>query len=146
MGAFCIMTLGAYKLKDLLLAKINLFTIFFLIVLPRLLWVFLMPTKPVSDYFCFYTYAKNASRGLFHAYDKTFVLFRFRFGYSLILASVFKIFGSSVLVAKLFNVFLSVILGIIIFHTVNYLFGKDVAFYSIILFAFWSSQIMYNSF
>jgi len=140
------MTLGAYKLKDLLLAKINLFTIFFLIVLPRLLWVFLMPTKPVSDYFCFYTYAKNASRGLFHAYDKTFVLFRFRFGYSLILASVFKIFGSSVLVAKLFNVFLSVILGIIIFHTVNYLFGKDVAFYSIILFAFWSSQIMYNSF
>ena len=41
LGAFCIMTLGVYKLKGLLFAKINLFTIFFLIALPRLLWVFL---------------------------------------------------------------------------------------------------------
>ncbi len=145
LGTFFLMTFGLYKLKGLLFQKINLFAISILIALPRLLWVFLMPTKPVSDYFCFYSYASKASRGLLHAYDKTFVLFRFRFGYSLILASVFKIFGSSVLVAKLFNVFLSVILGIIIFYTVNYLFGKDAAFYSIILFAFWPSQIMYNS-
>jgi len=145
LAAFLILNIWLFIFQKLADKKLAMLFLILVIAAPRLLWVFLMPTKPVSDYLCFYSYAQKASQGFLKGYDMTFTLFRFRFGYSLILSLVFKIFGNSIIVGKLFNVFLSVILGLIIYFTVAYLFGKEAAAYSAVLYAFWPSQIMYNS-
>jgi len=145
LAAFLILSIWLFIFQKLADKKLTMLFLILVIAAPRLLWVFLMPTKPVSDYLCFYSYAQKASQGFLKGYDMTFTLFRFRFGYSLILSLVFKIFGNSIIVGKLFNVFLSVILGLIIYFTVAYLFGKEAAAYSAVLYAFWPSQIMYNS-
>lgn len=134
-----------HKLSARLSSWQNLLLIVFLILIPRLFWIFIMPTKPVSDYGCFYSYAQKASQGFLKGYDMTFTLFRFRFGYSLILAAIFKIFGPTVLVGKIFNVFLSTILGIIIFFLVRYVFDEKSAMLLTFVYAFWPAQIMYNS-
>lgn len=145
LSAFLIFNIWLFIFQKLANKKLAILLLILVIAAPRLIWIFLMPTKPVSDYLCFYSYAQKASQGFLKGYDMTFTLFRFRFGYSLFLALVFKIFGSSIIVGKLFNVFLSVVLGLIIYFTVDYLFGKEAATYSAILYAFWPSQIMYNS-
>ena len=145
LSAFLIFNIWLFIFRKLANKKLAILLLILVIAAPRLIWIFLMPTKPVSDYLCFYSYAQKASQGFLKGYDMTFTLFRFRFGYSLFLALVFKIFGSSIIVGKFFNVFLSVILGLIIYFTVDYLFGKEAATYSAVLYAFWPSQIMYNS-
>lgn len=123
----------------------NIFILLSMVFLIRLIYVGLINTKPVSDFGCYYEYAKKAADGFFKGYDGTFLLYRFRFGYSLFLAVILKIFGKSVIVAKIMNVFLSTFLAFILYKSAKLLVGKRSAYYCVILFAFWPSQIMFNS-
>jgi len=115
-----------------------------LTVLPRLVWILLVDTIPVSDFKLYQSYAENASNGVFNSYDPTYPLFPFKFGYPLVLSIIYRIFGTNIIYAKLFNIILSIGLSLLILwigSMINYRTGQTAG----IVFAFWPAQIMYCS-
>ncbi|WP_125152347.1 hypothetical protein [Clostridium rectalis] len=70
-------------------------------MLLSVLWVFLVDTKPFSDFNYYYKLAGNIANGKSWGSTYTSV------GYCIILGAIFKIFGISLLNAKIFNLFLT---------------------------------------
>ncbi|MCX7920985.1 MAG: glycosyltransferase family 39 protein [Clostridia bacterium] len=132
--------------KDLFRNKTAFFVCLFIItVIPRLVWVLLVDTAPISDFKHLHNYGVNASNGDFAGYVKFYSIFPFKFGYGLILALLYKLFGASVLVVKLFNIVLSVCLAFLIYWIGNMVFNEKSARTASILVALWPAQIMYSS-
>lgn len=113
--------------------------------IPRIVWVVFIDTAPTSDFYGYNNYAINASKGLYHLYGDVYPLFPFKFGYSLILSVVYRIFGTDIIVAKVFNVILSVATAFIIYKMGSKLFSERAGRIAGFVFSFWPAQIMYNS-
>jgi len=113
--------------------------------IPRFMWVFLVDTAVVSDFYLFHNYAVNAGKGLFTAYDITYTIFPFKVGYPLLLSLFYRLFGTDLLIAKLLNVITSVCLAILVYWIGRLSFGENAGRIAGMLFSFWPSQIMYNS-
>ncbi len=122
--------------------------IFIMLVLTmalRLVWVLTVNTDVFSDFYLYHAYALKAAKGVFNNYDPTYSLFPFKFGYPLVLSLVYRISGGSILAAKLFNVFISMCLMPVVYHLALKAFDGNAARTSVMLYAFWPSQIMYTS-
>jgi 4-amino-4-deoxy-L-arabinose transferase-like glycosyltransferase len=113
--------------------------------LPRITWVLLIDTAPVSDFFLYHDYATKASQGLYNLYPETYPLFPFKFGYPLLLSVLYRIFGGSLMTAKLLNVFISVIVAILIYWIGKKVFTEKAGRSAGLIFALWPAQIMYSS-
>lgn len=113
--------------------------------LTRFLWIQLIPTDPSNDFYLYYNYAINASKGLFTQYDKTYPLFPFKFGYPLILSLIFRVFGTSIWIAKMVNVVVSVITVVLIYLITVEITCKKAGVIGCFIYTFWPTQIMYTS-
>lgn len=113
--------------------------------IPRIIWVVFIDTAPISDFYGYNNYAINASKGFFHLYGEVYPLFPFKFGYSLILSVIYRIFGTDIMVAKVFNVVLSLGTVFLIYKLGEKLFNERSGRIAGLIFALWPAQIMYNS-
>jgi 4-amino-4-deoxy-L-arabinose transferase-like glycosyltransferase len=115
------------------------------VVVPRLIWVLTLDTKPVSDFAFYYNYAVSMSRGVYSIPDKTCIVFPHRIGFPLVLSVIIKIFGGSLTIIKIFNILVSCGLALILYCIGKETFNEKAGKAAGIVFAFWPSQIMYNS-
>lgn len=115
------------------------------VIVPRFIWILLVDTEPASDFGLYYEYAVNASKGIFNIYDKTCIVFPHRLGFPLILSMLFRISGSSLITAKSLNILLSLAAALLLYRAGKEFFGERAGQTAAFLFAFYPSQIMYNS-
>jgi 4-amino-4-deoxy-L-arabinose transferase-like glycosyltransferase len=134
--------IAKFKLK---INKIMLSVLALSVIIPRLLWIIFVDTKPSSDFYLYHQYAVNASKGIFNIFDKTCVVFPHRLGFPMLLSIFYKIFGGYVLTGKLLNVLLSVVTAFLLYWIGEKIFSKNIGFIAAFLFAFWPTQIMYVS-
>lgn len=116
-----------------------------LALIPRLVWVLFVNTKPVSDFVLYNNYAINASNGIFNAYHHTYSLFPFKFGYPVVLSLAYRLLGSNSFSAVILNIVFSVLTAYSIYWLGKMLFTETSGRVSAILFALWPAQIMYSS-
>ena len=113
--------------------------------MPRIAWILMVNTAPVSDFFLYHDYAIKASQGFYKLYPDTYPLFPFKFGYPLLLTLLYKVFGASLMAAKILNVFISIIVAILIYWIGKKIFNETAGRIAGLIFALWPAQIMYNS-
>ncbi len=114
-------------------------------ILPRILWILLVNSKPDSDFILFNDYAVHASKGVFNVYNPTYTVFPFKFGFPLVLSVIYKIFGSYLIDAKLFNVLISVVTSLQIYHIAGKTFNDRIGRITSLLYSIWPAQIMLTS-
>lgn len=113
----------------------------------RLLYIQEMPMKPESDYKTYYEVADLLKRGTLvedgTGYCDYIAMFPHVFGYPYVLSVVFKIFGTSVRTAQVFNVVLAVGTVFLAYRTARLTAGTAAGLCTLVLTAFWPSQILY---
>ena len=114
-------------------------------MIPRIIWNIVIYTKPVSDFLLYQNYAVNISKGIYHIFDKSYLVFPFKFGYPLILGYIYKVFGAFEWTTKIMNISLSIVLALLIYNICKYLFDNKVGIIVSFLFAIWPAQIMFTS-
>ncbi|HHW30928.1 MAG TPA: hypothetical protein GXX20_04530 [Clostridiaceae bacterium] len=134
-----------YKKCKPLSSKIFSIVLALAALIPRIIWVVFIDTAPTSDFYGYNNYAINASKGYFQLYGDVYPLFPFKFGYSLILSVLYRIFGTDIIVAKLFNVALSVGTVFLVYKLGEKIFNERSGRIAGLIFSFWPAQIMYNS-
>lgn len=120
--------------------KYYYFLVLFLGLLLDVLWVYAVPTEPISDFNYYNQLATQIANGGMWGDTRQAI------GYPIVLALIYKLFGSSLWIAKFFNLFLSVtnsLLVLWILHKLNLKeLNKKLVF---TLFIFFPNNIFYNS-
>ena len=84
------------------------------------LWINLVNTQPYSDFYYYYTMAKNVANGLEWGNTYTAV------GYSIFLGFIFKVFGSSLIIVKIVNLILVTMNNILFFKILKKVNIKEI--------------------
>lgn len=122
-------------------------------VILRLLWIFLFPTVPETDFMWYHVKGVELSqgKGFLNGIYPYYVgqpghptAFR-PIGYPGTLAVLYFLFGSNYIVGKLFNVMLSTLIMILTYKLADRFFGKRVASITLLIFALSPLAITYNS-
>lgn len=135
--------------KRLFLVIEGFFVIMVLIAAGYLRWRYVqdMPMEPESDYKTYYEVADLLKRGLLtqegKGYCEYISMFPHVFGYPSVLSVVFRIFGTSVAAAQNFNILLAVATVFLVYCCGRLIGGKLAGVISLLLSAFWPSQILY---
>ncbi len=112
---------------------------------PRYIWVRLIHTVPMIDFLRFHNYALALIEGDYNAYLDIRNVFPHLSGYPLILSYIYRIFGTSPKVALWFNVFCSIGTAILIYLLGREIFNEVAGQMAGLIFAFYPTQIMYNT-
>ncbi|NLC68719.1 MAG: glycosyltransferase family 39 protein, partial [Clostridiaceae bacterium] len=111
---------------------------------PRIIWINLVNVAPVSDFQTFNLVAIQMVEG--KAAGNNYVsLFPHVIGYPAVLSIIYRIFGPSVKAAQIFNIILGCGMAITLYFLGKKLLDERCGFIAAIIWAFWPSQIMYNS-
>ncbi|NLD49841.1 MAG: glycosyltransferase family 39 protein [Clostridiaceae bacterium] len=122
-------------------------------VILRLLWIFIFPTVPETDFMWYHVKGVEISqgKGFLNGIYPYYVgqpgqptAFR-PIGYPGTLAVLYFLFGSDYIVGKLFNVALSTLIMFLTYKLADRFFGKRIAFITLLIFALSPLAITYNS-
>ena len=106
-----------------------------------------LPMQVESDYKTYYEIARLIAKGTLRTdgpgYCDYIALFPHVYGYSYALSLVFRLFGASVAAAQYFNVALSVMTVYLAYRTARLAGGRLCGVVTLLLTAFWPSQIVY---
>lgn len=128
-----------YDNKMVSISLIILFT-----AVPRIIWINLVNVVPVSDFRTFYLVAIQLIEG--NVAGNNYVsLFPHVIGYPAVLSVIYRIFGPSIKAAQIFNIILGCGIAIVLYFLGKKLLDERCGFIAAIIWAFWPSQIMYNS-
>ncbi len=109
-----------------------------------------LPMKPASDYKTYYEVANLLNKGTILTegvgYCDYISMFPHVIGYSYVLSLIFRFFGSSVIVGQYFNVILALLTVVIVWRIGRLIGGRISGFVTLVLCAFWPSQILFNNF
>jgi Gpi18-like mannosyltransferase len=122
-------------------------------VILRLVWIFVMPTYPETDFMWYHvkgvelSQGKGFLNGIYPYYTGTPghpTAFR-PIGYPGTLALLYFVFGSNLIVGKLFNVVLSTLIMFLTYKLAKQFFNEKIALITLALYAFSPLAIAYNS-
>lgn len=130
--------------KDVEKPAIYLVMIAILSMVPRIIWVLLVQVVPQSDFYTYHTLADALANGGL-LYPKFISLFPHVLGYSKVLSLVYSIFGTSTVAAVSFNIVLNLGILILIYVLGKYFYDAKTGLVAAAIYAFWPSQIIYNS-
>ncbi|MFZ5987175.1 MAG: glycosyltransferase family 39 protein, partial [Bacillota bacterium] len=122
-------------------------------VILRLIWIYVMPTYPETDFMWYHVkgteiaQGKGFLNGIYPYYTgRPGFPTAFRpIGYPGTLAVLYYIFGSGFMVGKLFNVVLSALIMFLTYKLANKFFGSKIALLTLLIFALSPLAITYNS-
>ncbi len=144
--AIVVLILKTFNWLTLLISnKFYLFILLISTIIPRLIWVIFVNTKPISDFQLYHEYAVKACNGIYNVFNPTYNVFPFKFGYPLILSMFYKYFGENVLTAKILNIVSSAFLALLIYWAGKSFVSERTGRFASIFFALWPAQIMYSS-
>lgn len=113
----------------------------------RIIYIREMPMKPESDFKSYYEIADLLKRGILTeegtGYCEYIAMFPHVYGYPYVLSIVFRIFGTSVETAQIFNIVLAVAAVFVAYRIARLTAGKAAGICTMVLTAFWPSQILY---
>jgi 4-amino-4-deoxy-L-arabinose transferase-like glycosyltransferase len=111
----------------------------------RLLWIIIMPTKPVSDFGEFDRIAASVATGQgYVSADGNPTTYRPP-GYPLFLAGIYAVFGHNGLAARLTNVLLGVVTCFLTYLIAAQLFGPQIGLLAALIVAGFPSHILYGN-
>jgi len=110
----------------------------------RIVWVYFVKAIPVSDFYTYHSLAGALVNGEI-LYPKFISLFPHVFGYSKVLSVVYSIFGPRPDSAVAFNIALNIGILLLIYLIGKILHDEKTGLVSAVIYAFWPSQIFYNS-
>lgn len=122
---------------------ILLLSIFFISFLVRLIWIWFVPTLPVSDFLAYQRAAESIASGKMYWVSEHI----WPAGYPLLLAGIYALIGSHrIITAKLLNAIFGAIVAVLIAYITGYLFeNKAVGFLSGMLTGLWPQYVLYSS-
>lgn len=144
------------ELEDIIHAHKRLFyileAVFVLVILAiavyiRVSYIQKMPMQPESDYKTYYEVADLLKRGTLiedgTGYCDYIAMFPHVFGYPYVLSVIFRIFGTSVKAAQIFNIILAAATIFLVYRIARLTAGAAAGLCTLVLTAFWPSQILY---
>ena len=111
---------------------------------PRAIWINLVNVMPKSDFRTFHLVALQLVNG--NVAGNNYVsIFPHVIGYPTVLSIIYGIFGPSIKAAQVLNIILGCGIAIILYFLGKKLLDEKCGFIAAIVWAFWPSQVMYNS-
>jgi hypothetical protein len=111
----------------------------------RALWVFKVPTLPISDYLANQSYAFYFINGFFNAYDPSYSVFPHKMSYPLVIQLIYKFTGVDINAAKALNIVMSAGSVVLLYHIGKLMLDNRAGKTAALMFALWPAQIMFNS-
>lgn len=147
--AVCVAAFAAFihifVVKDRICDGVFMGLVLLLTVGLRMLWVFKVPTLPVSDYLANQSYAFYFINGFYNAYDPSYSVFPYRMSYPLVIQLVYKITGVDINAAKALNIVMSAGSAVLLYYIGKLIFDNRAGKAAALMFALWPAQIMLNS-
>ena len=110
----------------------------------RITWVYFVKAIPISDFYTYHSLA-GALVGGDILYPKFISLFPHVLGYSKVLSAVYSLFGPHPDSAVAFNIVLNTGILFLVYYIGKILCDEKTGLVSAVIYAFWPSQIFYNS-
>jgi hypothetical protein len=110
----------------------------------RITWVYFVKAIPISDFYTYHSLA-GALVGGDILYPKFISLFPHVLGYSKVLSVVYSLFGPQPDSAVAFNIVLNIGILFLIYYIGKILHDEKTGIISAVIYAFWPSQVFYNS-
>lgn len=115
-----------------------------LTALPRLAWIRLVNTTPVSDFEAYHEWAAGLTRGVIIS-PEYISLFPHTLGYPLVLSLVYSLIGKSILVAQLLNVLLSAGIVLCVYAIGATLGNRKTGVIAGVFQSLWPSQVFFTT-
>ena len=133
--------ISKWKIKRIwpLLSAIAVISLFL-----RFTWVYFVKAIPVSDFYTYHSLAGALADGDI-LYPKFISLFPHVLGYSKVLSAVYSLFGPHPDSAVAFNIVLNTGILFLVYYIGKILCDEKTGLVSAVIYAFWPSQIFYNS-
>lgn len=129
-------------IKEITTTRFLFFTILMTVII-RLVMIFLLDNKQVSDFLEYHQFAKDILHGNGYIRNGEPTAW-FPIGFPFFLSIIYRIFGENPLCGELVNVLLSTILILTAFYTAKNVFSVIVAKYTAIILALWPNICAYN--
>lgn len=149
-----LMILGlSVQLKKLYLfnKKLFYFCVFTLLIVPKIIWIYFIPTNPTSDFYLYHAIASSASGtdNWMELFEKGTLgyapYFTHILHFSLILSKVYHMFGNFYVVGQLFNIILVAVSALLFFVVVNKRFSILISINSMLVYVFFPAYFMYSN-
>lgn len=133
--------ISEWKIKRVwpLLAAIAVVSLFL-----RITWIYFVKAIPISDFYTYHSLAEAIVNGDI-LYPKFISLFPHVIGYSKVLSVVYSLFGPQPDSAVAFNIALNIGILFLVYLIGKTLHDEKTGLVSAAIYAFWPSQIFYNS-
>jgi 4-amino-4-deoxy-L-arabinose transferase-like glycosyltransferase len=145
-GAAAVTLLAAYWASRRLRTAAYVGLLLLLTISIRLVWVFLVPTLPVSDFQDMYAGALEAASGnAAFGHNEYFTRWVYQFGFTMYEALVIKLFGPQLIALKLFNVLFQAGTALLVYRSAALAFNETSGRIAGLLYAVYVPHIMMGS-